>query len=111
MWPASGHAGGRAVTARPPAGAAVTAGGSALLGLPEDLVDLLDLGEKLVRLGHVGAALGAARARELGGLVEQRVQVRVLLEVRGLEIVGPEHPEVVLDQLRPLFLDDQRAGA
>src|SRR6266576_783238 len=105
---ASTQAGGRAVTARPPADAAVT--GSALLRLPEDLADLLDLCEKLVRLGHVGAALGAGRARELGGLVEQRVELRVLLEVRGLEVVGPEHPQVVLDQFGPLFLDDQRAS-
>jgi hypothetical protein len=39
------------------------------------------------------------------------MQLRVLLEVRRLEVVGPEHPEVVLDQLRPLLLDDQRSGA
>src|SRR5215467_13438528 len=84
--------------------------GSALLGLPEDLVDLLDLGEQLVGLRHVDAALGAGRASQLGGLVEQRVQLRVLREVRGLEVVGPQYPQVVLDQLGPLFLDDQRAG-
>src|SRR5713226_4669623 len=107
-WPMP-HAGGRAITARPPACAALR-NRSALLGLPEDLVDLLDLGEKLFRLGHVDAALGAGRAGELGGLVEQRVQLRVLLEVRGLEVVGPQHPQVVLDQLGPLLLDLQRAG-
>src|SRR5215470_6623867 len=107
--PASSRAGGRAVTARPPADAGMRAG-SALLRLPEDLADLLDLGEKLVRLGHVGAALGAAGTGELGGLVEQRMELRVLLEVRRLEVVGPQHPQVVLDQFGPLFLDDQRAG-
>ena len=55
-------------------------------------------------------ALGAAGAGELGGLVEQVVQLRVLLEVRGLEVVGPQHPQVVLDQLGALLLDDDRAG-
>ncbi len=29
----------------------------------------------------------------------------------GLEVVGPQHPEVVLDELGALLLDDQRAGA
>src|SRR3954453_9579331 len=72
--------------------------GSSLLGLPEDLGDLVDLGEQLV--GHVAVegALGAGGAGELGGLVDQGVQLGVLLEVRGLEVVGPQHPEVVLDQ-------------
>src|SRR5690348_955918 len=73
------------------------AAGSALLGLPEDLVDLLDLREELVGFGHIGAALGASGASELSGLVEQRVELRVLLEVRRLEVVGPQHPQVVLD--------------
>src|SRR5215831_15677660 len=63
----------------------------ALLGLPEDLVDLRDLAQQLVRLGHVHAALGARGAGQLGGLVEQLVQVRVLLEVRRLEVVRPQH--------------------
>src|SRR5580704_18071633 len=81
-----------------------------LLGLPEDLVDLLDLGQQFVRLGRVRAALGAGRPGELGGLVEQLVQLRVLLEVRRLEVVGPQHPQVVRDQLGALFLDDQAAG-
>src|SRR6266446_1613014 len=49
-----------------------------LLGLPEDLVDLLDLGQQFLGLGHVHAALGARGARQLGGLVEQLVQLLVL---------------------------------
>ena len=57
------------------------------------------------------AALGAGGAGQLGGLVEQAVQLGVLLEVRGLEVVGPQHPEVVLDQLGPLLLDQDGAGA
>ena len=47
----------------------------------------------------------------LVALLNRLVQLRVLLEVRRLEVVGPQHPEVVLDQLGALLLDDQRAGA
>src|SRR6185312_11137070 len=49
--------------------------GSALLGLPEDLADLLDLRQQLVSYGRVGAALRARGPGELGGLVEQLVQL------------------------------------
>src|SRR2546430_16395399 len=48
--------------------------GSALLGLPEDLADLLDLGQQLVRLCHVHAALCLRGHGELRGLAEQLVQ-------------------------------------
>src|SRR3954453_9105828 len=81
------------------------------LGLPEDLVDLGDVVQQLLALGGVHAALAAGRAGLLGGLVEQLVQLRVLLEVRRLEVVGPQHPQVVLDQVGPLLLDQDRAGA
>src|SRR3954451_3280301 len=84
---------------------------SGLLGLPEDLGDLVDLGQQLVGLRGVQLALGAGGAGELGGLVDQRVQLRVLLEVRWLEVVGPQDPEVVLHQLRALLLDQDRARA
>src|SRR4051794_22205962 len=69
---------------------------SRLLGLPEDLGDFLDLGEQLVSRGRVGRRLrpAGAAAGQLGGLVEQAVQLRVLLEVVRLEVVGPQHPEV-----------------
>src|SRR5664279_69193 len=79
--------------------------------LLEDLVDLGNLLQELRPGGRVGRALYPAGAGELGGLVEQRVELRVLREVRGLEVVGPEHPEVVLDQVGPLLLDGQGAGA
>jgi hypothetical protein len=72
--------------------------------------DLIDRGEQLLGRASVGAALGPGPPGEFGGLVEQLVQLRVLLEVRSLEIVGPQHPQVVFDQLGPLFLDDQAAG-
>src|SRR3712207_3239523 len=81
------------------------------LRLPEDLVDLGDVVQQLLALGGVHAALAAGGAGLLGRLVEQLVQLRVLLEVRGLEVVGPQHPQVVLDQVRPLLLDQDRAGA
>src|SRR3984957_18100991 len=84
--------------------------GRLLLGLPEDLGDLLDLGEQLVGRLDVDRALGAACACELGGLVEQRVQLRVLLEVRRLEVVRPQHPQVVLDELGALLLDKDGAS-
>jgi hypothetical protein len=84
--------------------------GLRLLGLPEDRRDLVDLAEQLVGHGHVDRALGAAGAGQLRGLVEQVVQLRVLLEVRGLEVVGPQHPQVLLDHGRPLLLDGDGAG-
>ena len=56
-------------------------------------------------------ALAAGGAGLLGGAVEQVVQLRVLLEVRRLEVVGPQHPEVVLDQLGALLLDDAARGS
>jgi hypothetical protein len=45
----------------------------------------------------------------LGRLPEQVVQVGELLEVLGLEVVGPQHPQVMLDQLATLLLDDDGA--
>src|SRR3954451_25079013 len=94
---------------RPGSGRAVRLGSG--LGLPEDLVDLRDVVEELLALGRVHAALAAGGAGLLGRLVEQLVQLRVLLEVRGLEVVGPQHPQVVLDQVGPLLLDQDGAGA
>src|SRR4051812_35365060 len=84
---------------------------SGLFRLPEDLVDLGDLLQQLLCLTGVDAALAAGRTGELGRFVEQLVQLRVLLEVRRLEVVGPEHPEVVLHELGPLLLDEQRPRA
>src|SRR3954451_6862177 len=85
---------------------------SALLGLPEDVRDLGDVVEHLLPGLRVHGRLGAVRPATggLGGLVEQLVELRVLLEVRRLEVVRPEHPEVVLDEVRPLLLDQDRAG-
>src|SRR4051812_26458912 len=88
-----------------------TAAGSGLLRLPEDLVDLGDLLQELLGLTRVDGALAARCAGELGRLVEQLVELRVLLEVRRLEVVGPQHPQVVLHELRTLLLDEERASA
>jgi hypothetical protein len=38
------------------------------------------------------------------------VELGVLLQVGRLEVVGPQHPEVVLGEVGPLLLDDQGAG-
>src|SRR3546814_14439156 len=57
--------------------------GSGLLGLPEDLGDLVDLRKQVVGSLGFHRALGAAGTGELGGLVDQRVQLRVLLEVES----------------------------
>src|SRR6476469_6486032 len=72
---------------------------SGLLGLPEDFRNLVDLRQQVVGDLGVEGALGAGRTGQLGGLVDELMQLRVLLEVRRLEVVGPEHPEVVLDEL------------
>src|SRR3954451_21034742 len=84
---------------------------SGLLRLPEDLVDLGDLLQQLLGLARVDGALAARGTGELRRLVEQLVQVGVLLEVRRLEVVGPQHPQMVLHELGPLLLDEQRASA
>src|SRR5581483_7677588 len=81
---------------------------SALAGL-ERRVDLVDEPEQLVGDGHVGGLLGVAGG--LGGTPEEVVEVGHLLQVLGLEVVGPEHPEVMLDQVGALLLDEDAAGA
>src|SRR5690606_29106537 len=80
-WPAHCRAGQRHVC-----------GNLRLLGLPEDLGNLVDLLQQLVRLGRVGRRLGPGSAGQLGGLVEELVELRVLLEVVRLEVVRPQHP-------------------
>src|SRR5436853_2011124 len=86
------------------------AGGSGLclLGRPEDLVDLRDLVQQLLGDGRVVGPLGVPC--RLGRLPEQLVELWVALQVVGLEVVGPEHPQVVLDQVGPLFLDGDGPG-
>src|SRR3954452_23742197 len=111
-WPIPSHDGER----RRPTGSAGrrprgTPGSGRGLGLPEDLVDLGDVVQQLLTLRGVHAALATGGAGLLRGLVEQLVQLRVLLEVRRLEVVGPQHPQVVLDQVRALLLDQDGAGA
>src|SRR4051812_31648916 len=79
------------------------------LGLPEDLVDLTDPVEQL--LGHLRVARVLRLTGELGGPPEQLVEIRVRLEVLRLEVVGPQHPQVVLHEVGALLLDQQGAGA
>ena len=63
--------------------------------------------QQLLALRGVLALL--RRAGQLGGLPEHVVQVGVLLEVLGLEVVGPEHPQVVLHEVGALLLDQRGA--
>jgi hypothetical protein len=74
---------------------------------PEDLRDLVDRVEELLTLLGILRLLG--RAGLLRRPPEQVVQLRMLLEVLRLEVVGPQHPQVLLDQVRALLLDRERA--
>jgi hypothetical protein len=38
------------------------------------------------------------------------VELRVRLEVLRLEVVGPQHPEMVLHQVGTLLLDDEASS-
>src|SRR3954469_12770276 len=77
------------------------------LGLPEDLRDLVDRVEQLLSLPRVLRLLRCAGF--LRRIPEQVVQVLVLLEVLRLEVVGPQHPQVLLHEVGALFLDQDRA--
>src|SRR5207245_4519800 len=59
-----------------------------LLRVPEDLVDLPDQVEQLLSLIRIGGLLGVAGF--LGGVPEQLMELRVRLDVLGLEVVGPQ---------------------
>ena len=43
-----------------------------------------------------------------GGAPEQIVQIRMILQVFGLEIIGPKHPQMMFDELTALFFDKYR---
>src|SRR6266498_202296 len=79
-----------------------------LLGLPEDRVDLLDEAEELPALRRVLRLLRVAGG--LRGLPEEVVELGVRLEVLGLEVVGPQDPQMVLHQVRPLLRDEEAPG-
>src|SRR5688572_22076918 len=77
-------------------------------GLPH-LVDRVDHRQQL--LGRAGVERLLDLRRLLGGLPEGLVQVRVLLEVLGLEVVVPQDVEMVLHELGALLLDVDAARA
>src|SRR6266536_3910072 len=76
-----------------------------LLCLPENLVDLADQVEQLLALAWVLRFL--CDSGFLGGIPEEVVELWVLLRVLGLEVVRPKDPQMVLHEVRPLFLDDE----
>src|SRR5690349_4852686 len=76
----------------------------------EDRVDLGGQVEQFLAFGRVDRTVAPGRAGGLRCPVEQVMQLRVLLEVRRLEIVRPQHPQMMLDQLGPPRLDQQRPG-
>ena len=80
-----------------------------LLGLPEDFRNFIDLSEELIRHCNVDGALGSAGTGKLGGLVKQFVEIGVLLKVRWFEVIGPQNPKVLLDQVRALLFDEEGA--
>src|SRR5688500_4864797 len=73
------------------------------------LVDGVDHGQQLLGCARIDRLLDLGGL--LGGLPEGLVQVRVLLEMLGLEVVVPEDVEVVLHELGALLLDVDAAGA
>jgi hypothetical protein len=81
--------------------------GELLLGRPEDLGDGVDLTQQAVGDRDVVSLLRFAGG--LGGLPKEFVEIRVLLKVLGLEVVGPQNPQVMLDEFAALFFDEQRA--
>src|SRR5690606_13159012 len=81
----------------------------AALGRPEDVVDLADGVEQ--RLAVCGVLLVLALRGELDRLPELVVQVRVLFEVFGLEVIVPEDVEFALNDLGLLLLDVDVANA
>ena len=69
--------------------------------------ELVDRVQELLTLRGVLALL--RRAGELRRVPELLVQVGVRLQVLGLEVVGPQHPQVMLHQVRALLLDGHGA--
>jgi hypothetical protein len=75
------------------------------LGVPEDLGDLPRGGQQL--LGGVHVDLLFDGRGQLGGLPHDVVQVGVLLEMLGLEVVRPQNDDLVLGEFGVLFLDSR----
>src|SRR6185312_332185 len=88
----------RRVTAAPSLGSLAL-----LLGRPEDVGELLDRGLELGR--RLGVDVLLVLAGELEDVPDLRVEVRVGREVLGLEVVGPDDLDLVLDDLGVLLLD------
>src|SRR5580698_5780999 len=65
-----------------------------LFGGVEDFGDFGDEVEEFLTVGRVDRMLGGACG--LGGAPHEVVEIRVLFNVLGFEVIGPQHPEVAL---------------
>src|SRR5687768_1695455 len=81
--------------------------GRLFLRRPEDVADLLHRSLEIRGSLRIDALL--VLAAQLRGLPERVVEVRVLLEVLRLEVVGPEDEQLLLAELRVLLLHVDRA--
>lgn len=77
------------------------------LSLPEYLRNFIDHIQKL--LSFFWLTVVFALASLFRSFPELVVEIWILFYMLRLEVVGPEYPEVMLDELTTLFLDKQRA--
>src|SRR5580692_8021730 len=82
-------------------------GDELLFRRPEEFCDGVDLAQETVGDVDVVGLLRVAGA--LGRHPEEVVKVRELLQVFELEVVGPQHPEVMLHEVGAFLLDEGRA--
>ena len=90
-----------------PAAGRVDAHLLALVGLPEDVGDLVDVRHELLAHRRVHGLLGLAGL--VDRLPEQLVQLRELREVIRCEEIGPQHHQVMLGLFGALLFDRDAA--
>jgi len=78
-----------------------------LFGCPEDLADLFQRRFEGLRRFHIDVLLSLTS--QFAGVPDQLVQVRVLLQMLGLEVVGPDDEDLVL-RLCGMFFFGGRIG-
>jgi len=75
-----------------------------LLSFPEDFSDRFYLIKQLLAFSRVGVLL--ARTRLLKRSPKLIVQIRILLKMLGLKIVGPQYHKVMFNEFGALFLNE-----